>query len=169
MGSSTRAALRRLPVVTPGTPHPQFNMQTRANDIAILRLQTPIIPQADLHPIALPPQLTPPVALPLENEEGFFVGFGYETVNSGATAFLKRGYHRITSETICSAFFLVNNANQFCGMDNVERANGCAGDVGNQLVVQYRREEILVGVLSMHPQCKLNAPCRLTAAIYMFA
>lgn len=154
VGSSTRTGLRRHQIIVPGTIHPQFNIQSRANDIAVVRLQVPIIPQADLHPIAIAPENTPPLVLPLENEEGFFVGFGYETVNSGATDFMKRGYHRVTSATTCSSWFLVNNENQFCGMDPVERANGCSGDVGNPFVVQYRREDLLVGVMSMHPLCK---------------
>jgi hypothetical protein len=94
--------------------------------------------------------------LPLENEEGFFVGYGYTAINSGGTNFLKRGYQRVTSNTICSAWFIINNQHSFCALDNVEFANGCNGDVGNPFVVQYRRENLLSGVMSIHPQCKMR-------------
>lgn len=144
-----------MTVLTPGSVHPQYNAQTRANDIGMLRLTNPIVPSADLHPVLLPPAATEQMSLPLENEEGNFVGFGYTALNSGASQFLKRAHQRVTSNAICTAFFIVNTQNSFCALDNVEFANGCNGDVGNPYVVQYRRENMLVGVLSMHPQCKL--------------
>jgi hypothetical protein len=140
--------------LAPGIPHPQYNPTTRANDIGVLRLAAAIIPSADIHPVALPPAATPDMSLPLENEEGFFVGFGYSTLTSGGSQFLKRGYQRVTSNTLCVAWFAVNLQQVFCGIDNVEFANGCSGDVGNPLVVQYRRENLLTGVMSMHHQCK---------------
>lgn len=164
MGSSNRTAMRELEVNLPGTTtHPAFDPNSRANDIAIIRLVTAIIPNANFRPIALPPMVNPPIVLPNENEEGFFSGFGFQSVAStGPSEFLHRGYQRMIAFERCSSFFMTNKANAFCGEDLVERANGCHGDVGNPFVLSYRRQDMIVGVLTMHPPCGQASPAAYT-------
>lgn len=152
-----------LPTVLPVSIHTDFNPQTRANDIGILRLQNPIVPTAMIHPIQLPPLETPNVVLPFENEEGATAGFGFTSVQSqGPTPFLYRGFQRAIASGRCALFFNHNPVTAFCAEDNVERSAGCNGDVGNPFVLSYRRQETLVGLLSMHPQCGIMAPSAYT-------
>lgn len=155
MGSANRANLRALVINQNAiTPHGSYNAQTRANDIAVIRLTTPILPNAEIAPIALPPIVTPALSLPFENEEGFFTGFGVMVQGGQPSNFLNRGYQRVTGNTRCAQFFIINPLEGFCGEDNAERSSACDGDVGNPFVVSYRRQEVLVGLVKMHPPCK---------------
>lgn len=146
------------------TVHPNYVAASRANDIAIMRLVTPIVPRADIHPILLPPHpTTPALILPSENEEGLFAGFGFQTVAStGPSAFLYRGFQRVTSNARCIGFFIFDTVQGFCAEDTVERSSGCNGDVGNPFVLSYRRQDVLVGILSMHPPCGQMSPTAYT-------
>lgn len=143
--------------------HPEYVANTRANDIAVIRLVVPIIPTAQISPIALPPITNPALVLPNENEEGAVVGFGFENIAAnGPSQFLNRGYQRTIGNTRCGLFFLLNFNSGFCAEDNVERSSGCQGDIGNPFVLSYRRQDVLAGVLTMHPQCGNWAPSAFT-------
>jgi Trypsin len=157
MGSANRANLRPLPINQAAiTPHPNFVPATRANDIAVIRLITAILPNAEIAPIALPPIVTPALVLPFENEEGFFTGFGVSVQGGQPSSFLHRGYQRVTGNVRCTQFFIVDVNQGFCGEDLAERSSACDGDVGNPYVVSYRRQETLVGLVKMHPACNLH-------------
>ncbi|CRK90088.1 CLUMA_CG003806, isoform A [Clunio marinus] len=165
-GSSNRTAMRELAVSGAAnaiTSHPQYDAVNRNNDIAIIRLQTPIIPTAEIHHVAIPPTTTPALVLPFENEEGFVPGFGFQNIgDSSPTQFLYRGYQRTIGATRCLQFFGVNPTNTFCAEDNVERSNGCQGDIGNPFVISYRRSDVLAGILSMHAPCGQWSPSAYT-------
>lgn len=156
MGSASRGSMRSLQLATtnPITQHPSYNAQTRAADIAIIRLQNPILPSAEIAPIALPPIVTGGLVLPYENEEGFFTGFGVSVQGGQPANFIQRGYQRAIGNTRCTTFFNLNTLSAFCAEDEAERSNACDGDVGNPFVLNYRRQEVLVGLVSMHPRCK---------------
>lgn len=161
MGSAARASLRPTPINQQAiTHHPDYNAQTRANDIAVIRLVTPILPGAEIAPIALPPIVNPALTLPYENEEGFFAGFGVTVQGGQPSNFLNRGYQRVTGNARCTTFFIIDTnvgtGQGFCAEDVVERANACDGDLGNPFVVNYRRQEVLVGLVKMHPPCKFT-------------
>lgn len=143
--------------------HPAYIANTRANDIAIIRLVTPIIPTALINPLALPPLVNPALVLPHENEEGLIAGFGFESLGAtGPSQFLNRGYQRVIGNVRCGQFYLINTNSGFCAEDNVERSSGCQGDIGNPLVISYRRQPVLAGILSMHPTCGNWAPSAYT-------
>lgn len=138
--------------------HPAYVHLTRVNDLAIIRLNVPITPNAFINPIPLPPS-TVGVASPMENEEGSFAGFGFQAHGSlGPSQFLYRGFQRVTVGTRCTAFFNVALATAFCAEDTVERSNGCPGDLGNPFVMSYRRNDVLVGILTQHPPCGQRSP-----------
>lgn len=164
MGSANRTAMRELEVNLPATTvHPAYDPTSRANDIAVVRLVTAIIPTANIRQVTLPPLVNPLLVLPNENEEGFFNGFGFTSVAStGPTEFLHRGYQRMVSENRCTSFFALNPMSAFCAEDLIERANGCHGDVGNPFVLSYRRQDVLAGILTMHPPCGQLSPTAYT-------
>lgn len=58
--------------------HPNFVAASRANDIGIITLPASIVFTSTVSPIALP-AANYPVTLPLENEQGNVVGFGFTT------------------------------------------------------------------------------------------
>lgn len=148
--------------IATATIHPGYNANTRANDIAVVRLVTPIIVTAEVHPIALPVN-APNFNLPHENEEGLFVGMGFQTISDSAPSqFLHRGYQRAIANARCVQFYLLNTESGFCGEDVVERSSPCQGDVGNPFVINYRRQEVLAGIVTMHPACGLMQPTAYT-------
>jgi len=164
MGSSNRTAMREFPVnVAQITNHPAYISTSRANDISIIRLVTPIIPTAEIHPIALPPLVQPPLELPFEHEEGFFMGMGFQTIAStGPSQFLYSGFQRTTSNTRCTQFFILNTVTGFCAEDPIEGANACNGDIGNPFVISYRRQDVLAGIVSIHSTCGQWGPVAYT-------
>lgn len=145
------------------THHPGYVVASRANDIAIIRLATAIIPTADIHPIALPPLITPAIELPNENEEGLFMGFGFQTATSnGPSQFLYSGYQRTVSNARCALFYILNTQSGFCAEDTIEGSGACPGDIGSPFVVSYRRQDVLAGLVTIHPQCGQWAPTAYT-------
>lgn len=60
--------------------HPQFDFHTSVNDIGIIYLPESLEFTQNVYPVALP-DLNPDRTnlLPLKNEEGTIVGFGYTT------------------------------------------------------------------------------------------
>lgn len=143
--------------------HPDYVATTRANDIAIIRLVNPAVLSAEIAIINLPPVVTPALVLPHEFEEGMFAGFGFTSnAATGPSQFLNRGYQRVTGATRCTTFFGINTNSGFCAEDTVERASGCHGDVGNPFVLSYRRQDHLVGILTMHPPCGQMSPTAYT-------
>lgn len=164
LGSNNRTAMRSQVVDMAGLrPHPEYNPQTRANDIAIIRLTNPAVLSAEIAIISLPPVATPALVIPFENEEGIFAGFGFTSnAATGPSQFLNHGYQRTTSIIRCTTFFTINTNSGFCAEDDVERSSGCHGDVGNPFVLLYRRQPTLAGVLTMHPPCGQMSPTAYT-------
>lgn len=163
MGSGNRTAMTAHNVVMPATHHPQFNPTTRAFDIAVIRLITAIVPRADVSPIALPPLVNPPLILPHEFEEGQFAGFGFQSIrDQSPSQFLYRGFQRVGGNIRCGAFFFLEQDRAFCAEDTVERSSPCNGDVGDPFILSYRRQDVLVGIISMHPPCGFASPTAYT-------
>lgn len=147
--------------------NPGYIANTRANDIAVIRLVNPIIPNAQMNAIGLPPITNPALILPNENEEAKIVGVGFESMaSSGPSRFVNLGYQRTIGNIRCLQFFLLNTLSGFCGEDNVEFSSGCQGDLGNPYVLSYRNQDVLVGILSMHPQCGSWAPSAYTRVTF---
>ena len=143
------------------TAHPDFNRFSRAFDICVVRLENPITPSAEIHPIALPPTYTPPpINMPFENEEIYIDGLGAtgsQSLNEPAP-FVYRSHQRVVSEARCRAFFVVDADQAFCGEDREQRSNVCNGDLGSPVLGYYRRQPFLAGIVRIHPACGVNQP-----------
>ncbi|XP_052872690.1 collagenase-like [Anopheles cruzii] len=136
-----------MQVSTQATAHPSFNSQTRANDIGFIVLPNPVVFTANIARIALPEVN---INLPLENEEGNIVGFGFHAVQAEQRSdFLKIGYQRMIADTRCTATYVITPPYHFCAEDITHRANVCNGDLGAGFVVLDRRVDTLVGVASL--------------------
>lgn len=150
--------------VTNFTAHPQFDRNSRAFDIVVVRLETPIVPSAEVHPIQLPPLYNPPNNdLPFEHEEIFIDGYGSTSAQSQLAApFLYRSHSRITSDERCRSFFILDSEQGFCAEDRDERSNVCFGDLGSPAIGTYRRNPYLAGIVRIHPTCGVNQPAAFT-------
>lgn len=164
LGGNNREMMRRHDVGAINA-HPNFDRNTRAFDIAIVRLANPIIPSAEVHPIALPPLFTPPhFELPYEHEELYIDGLGMSTPNSQVPSnFIYRSYQRVVAGERCRRFFIVETDQGFCAEDREERSNVCFGDLGSPAIGMYRRQPYLAGLVRIHPgNCGANQPAAFT-------
>lgn len=103
--------------------HPNYNAATRENDIAVITLNQPVAFNINVRALRLP-SLGSPV-LPLENEQGYIVGHGPASHQSGAAQERLQGaYQRIVSHQRCLQSYPASNAVQnFCGEDERLRSN----------------------------------------------
>jgi hypothetical protein len=163
LGGNSRENMREHQVFN-FTAHPDYNQNTRANDIVIIRLTNPITPSAEVHPISLPVAYPPPHnEMPFEFEEIYVDGYGQTApTNQLASTFLYRSYQRVTSHERCRGFFIVEANEAFCGEDREQRSNVCFGDLGAPVVGIYRRQPFLAGIVRMHPTCGVNQPAAYT-------
>ncbi|XP_001844181.2 collagenase [Culex quinquefasciatus] len=143
--------------------HPNFAAATRANDIGIITLPASIVFTSTVSPIALP-AANYPVTLPLENEQGNVVGFGFTTGASTTRAdFAHRAFQRVTINTRCQQFFQITIPNHFCAEDSIDRSNVCNGDIGAGFVTNIRGIPTLTGVASLITHsCDSQSPTGFT-------
>ncbi|XP_055542178.1 chymotrypsin-like [Wyeomyia smithii] len=124
--------------------HPQFNATTRQNDIGIIFLPNTIdISGTLIRRIPLSPAATS-LRLPLENEQGYVVGYGNNRI-PGPNSYLLQGFQRVNSETRCKQFYQVQS-DRFCAEDAL--VNACNGDIGAGFVVHINNQQILTGIAS---------------------
>lgn len=162
LGSSNRTAMRSF-TTTQAIHNPTYVQATRQNDIGILTLPQAVVLSADINVIALPMLSNPPTVLPFEFEEGSVSGFGFSSAQSNtASQFLYRGFQRVTSVARCNQFFNIPQLSGFCAEDTIERSNVCQGDIGGPFVVSYRRQETLIGIVTMPAPCGQHSPSAYT-------
>lgn len=135
LGGNSRDTMREHAVHN-FTAHNQFERNSRAFDICIVRLVNPITPSAEIHPIALPPSYSPPpIDMPFEHEEVYIDGLGVTGThrNNEAAPFLYRSHQRVTSGERCRGFFIVDLDQAFCGEDREQRSNVCNGNLQKEI------------------------------------
>lgn len=164
LGGNSRDTMREHPVHN-FTAHPNFERNSRAFDICVVRLVNPITPSAEIHPIDLPPTYQPPpIDMPFEHEEVFIDGIGITGTTRGnePAPFIYRSHQRVSSEQRCQAFFVIDPDQAFCGEDREQRSNVCNGDLGSPVIGNYRRQQYLAGIVRIHPACGVNQPAAYT-------
>ncbi|XP_055529541.1 collagenase-like [Wyeomyia smithii] len=153
LGSNVFAQLTMITTTT-ATPHPQFNPTNKANDVGIIALAESLVFTPTIAPIALP--ALNEIQLPLMNEQGSIVGFGFTTAqSSSASEFLMRSFQRVTNVERCTELSLdITESSQFCGEDTIEASNICNGDRGAGFVSILEDTPVLTGIAS-----QINASC----------
>ncbi|XP_055529540.1 vitamin K-dependent protein C-like [Wyeomyia smithii] len=148
LGSNIFSSLSMLTTTT-ATHHPSYSPSSGANDIGIIYLASSIVFNPTIAPIALP-ALTDTLQLPLENEQGTIVGFGFTSAQSPTHSdFLRRSFQRVTTIARCQQFHQITDPNQFCGEDTASLSNICDGDIGAGFVTNVRGNAMLTGVASL--------------------
>lgn len=144
---SNQVALLSYVLTQNALVHPNYNVDSRENDIALLLVGTAFVWSANVQPINLPPANQ---ILPLENEQGIILGFGWtssaENVQSNQ---LRVAFVRVIPDATCQPLMAISFPNHFCAFDNVSPANICQGDLGGGLLTHYRGQLTLVGLSSI--------------------
>lgn len=121
--------------------HPSWNRAVYANDIAVIKLKTPVNLNSQITPVCLPYN---DVATNIIGETALAMGF--DTLNN----VLRDAYATIASSQQCrqySSFYSAHvTNNMFCSYDN--RNDACVGDFGGPLIVKRYQRLFQVGIVS---------------------
>lgn len=126
--------------------HPNYNVDSRENDIALVIVPTPFVWSAAVQPAILSPTSQ---QLPLPNEQGIILGFGWTASGNVQASQLQVAFVRVIPDDQCQNVIAVSFPNHFCAFDAIIPANICQGDLGGGFLTTYRNREILVGLNSI--------------------
>lgn len=126
--------------------HPNYNLDSRENDIAVLVVPVQFQWSEYVRPAILPPTTQ---QLPLANEQGAIVGFGWTGSDGVQANQLQAGFVRVLPDDQCQHIIAVSFPNHFCAHDAIVPANICQGDLGGGFLTHYRHKLILVGINSI--------------------
>lgn len=129
--------------------HPNYNPNTFANDVALLRLPMPVVFSTTIQSIRLP--AISQTNNPFLNLEATITGFGRVTDQSNISDFLRYARTRIIANTQCAQFYgnaVVHNG-ALCTLGFDFNAQGpCSNDNGGPLAIREGNIYTLVGVAS---------------------
>ncbi|XP_062543399.1 chymotrypsin-like [Armigeres subalbatus] len=149
MGSNIFSQLSAV-TSTDATAHPSYNSANKANDIGIVTLPVALVFSSTIQPIGLPPLTSTASPLPLENEQGFVVGFGFtNAASTSQSATLVRSYPRVTANLRCQQFYAITLPLHFCAENNIELSNICNGDLGAGFITDVRGTPTVTGIASL--------------------
>lgn len=134
--------------------HPQYNMQQKTGDIALIQLETSvrgaIMPYSDQRPAA--------------GTATVVVGWGARTVDNGLPSNYSKYLHQavipVVDFTQCNAPKAYNNRitdEQICAGFQDGRRDSCTGDSGGPLIIQHQGVYQQIGLVSYGEGCgKVN-------------
>lgn len=127
--------------------HPNYNIDSRENDVALLVVGVPFVWSAQLQPAILPPANQ---QMPLVNEQGIIVGFGWTGPEAAVQSnTLQEAFVRVIPDEVCQNIIQVSFPMHFCASDHKVPANICQGDLGGGFLTHYRNRLILTGINSI--------------------
>jgi secreted trypsin-like serine protease len=128
---------------------PEWNAQTLANDLAILRLSEPVEFNRYVQAACLPgPE-------PQPNSEAIIIGWGANRVGGTPNNQLKQARMKIIGQ--CYKYWnQFDNDNQLCAGQTVSGDSACQGDSGGPLLQKYNGQWIVQGVVSYIDECRTN-------------
>lgn len=136
------------------TTHPGFDMNTFANDIALIRLATPIVPSIYRQPIALPIGVDPS-AWPPAGTAAAVSGWGTtQPGTSSSSDVLRRAGVQVLANPggPCVAYAATPPGTVCAGLP-AGGVDTCQGDSGGPLVVGLNNANTLAGVTSSGDGC----------------
>jgi secreted trypsin-like serine protease len=128
--------------------HPDYDVATFANDIAILRLTTPFTLNDQVKAINLP--------LPgyKATGNGVVSGWGSTIKNGQSSDILRKKTVPIHSEAVCQAYFdKYQAASMFCAGNLNGGGDFCQGDDGGPFTVILDNQPLLAGIASALSGC----------------
>ncbi|KAJ8011447.1 hypothetical protein DPEC_G00058310 [Dallia pectoralis] len=135
--------------------HPEFNKETVDNDIALLRLSSPVTFTKYILPICLPGRALAEGTLHLNGTRTVVTGWGKQEQNyTGFSSALSYIQVPLVEREEC-AQHMVNHvtANMLCAGVIGRREDACEGDSGGPMVTLYRNTWFLLGLVSWGEGC----------------
>lgn len=134
-------------------PHPQFNIQTQQNDIALLKLLTPLVAyQSSMLPICLPDK-----DMEFDGAQSFVSGWGRLGEKSPISTRLQYVGVPIINNTECQKIYQPINKQidrqSICAGYAEGLKDSCEGDSGGPMMVHRRGRWVLAGVISWGVGC----------------
>lgn len=155
--------------------HEKYNSFTVNNDVALIKLATPLIlNDAGISPVCVPVETSPDFS----GQEGTVVGWGTKEENSQETSkFLMRVRVPIITNQVCStesdASHYRNKItnNMLCAGYEAGGKDSCQGDSGGPLFVDNEKDEkrMLVGVVSWGVGCARKKSPGVYARVSQFS
>nr|XP_019525479.2 chymotrypsin-like [Aedes albopictus] len=168
MGSNVFAQLSMVTSYQ-ATSHPLFNSANKANDIGIITLPVTLTFTASIAPVRLPALNSQEInLLPLDNEQGTVVGYGYtSSISTTRSDYLMVSYQRVTVSNRCQQFYQITLPQHFCAENTIDYSNICNGDLGAGLVTDVRGTPTVTGIASLITQsCSNISPSGYTRVQY---
>ncbi|XP_015813392.1 coagulation factor VII [Nothobranchius furzeri] len=143
----------QLVQVTQIIMHENYVMSTVDNDIALLRLASPLVYSPHVVPVCLPTRS-------LAGRELWAIdlhtvsGWGKRSENGPTSALLRRTkVPRIRTQTCIDQSGVELTKNMFCAGYLDGRTDSCKGDSGGPLVTKYKKTVFLLGIVSWGKGC----------------
>ncbi|XP_058483384.1 vitamin K-dependent protein C [Solea solea] len=135
--------------------HPDYNVRTVDNDIALLRLETPAPLSEYIVPACLPGRDMAERVLHLNGTVTVVTGWGKEDLDeSKFSSALNVIKVPLVSHSVCSQHMSNNiSDNVLCAGILGQRKDACEGDSGGPMVTLYRDTWFLVGLVSWGEGC----------------
>ncbi|XP_021698500.1 chymotrypsin-like [Aedes aegypti] len=168
LGSNVFAQLRGISSNL-ATAHPLYNSANKANDIGIITLPWSLTFTSTIAPVALPVLNSQQInLLPLDNEQGTVVGYGFTTSTSTTRSdYLMRSFQRVTLSNRCQQFYQITLPQHFCAENTIDYSNICNGDLGAGFVTDVRGVPTVTGIASLATQsCGNVTPSGYTRVQY---
>lgn len=136
-------------------PHPKYNSQTADNDIALLRLKSPVTFSTYIVPACLPSQDLAERVLHANGTMTVVTGWGAEREGEAPYSSDLRYIHVPLMEHSTCAQHMVNNLTQnvLCAGSIGSIKDACSGDSGGPMMTLYRNTWFLIGLVSWGEGC----------------
>lgn len=147
-------------------PHEKYNPTTSSNDIALLKLRTPLTFSSTIKPVCLPHS-----GIELFTEQNSWItGYGYLNIHGTVPLTMNQAQVTIYSRETCNAKQVLNgqvSEDMICAGTLQGGVDACQGDSGGPLVVKKGGVWWLMGVTSWGMGCALpNKPGVYTNVTY---
>ncbi|CAF1941774.1 unnamed protein product [Rotaria magnacalcarata] len=131
--------------------HAAYNDDTNENDVAIIRLASPVIIDSYVNVACLPGRD------PVINDSVMVAGWGTTSFEGSSPDSLHQA--GVVIMDLCKQVYFYDDAKQLCAGNHQYTKDSCQGDSGGPLMHEVDGKWILSGVVSFGDECaKLNRP-----------
>lgn len=147
--STTEIFTRQVRRVSSVHIHPQYETIDYSHDIAIIRVDTPLVYTTYVQPACLP--ITDPVA----DDQIIIVGWGTDQLGGQPSDVLKQAYSTIVGK--CSSYWpQVDDSVQICVANSDSGDSACQGDSGGPILYLNNNQYVVAGVASYGYTCRTS-------------
>lgn len=162
---------QRIPIVDVIT-HPRYKRSTNYNDVAILKLRTPVRMTSTVRPICIQTKSLDTMLMP-SNVSFIVIGWGATSfADDGSNKLMKTPSLSLVDRESCGKSFNGFNKlprglddNMLCALDSndTRRSDACQGDSGGPLLMLAGSSQTIVGITAFGQTCGGSIPGVYTA------